>query len=59
MRPDLRPKLRNPAATALRDRNCIQLDLDPAHSLLLTGDVSQIRDFLAALTGEQTVAQLC
>ena len=59
MRPDLRPKLRNPTATALRDRNCIQLDLDPAHSLLLTGDVSQIRDFLAALTGEHTVAQLC
>ncbi len=59
MRPDHRPKLRNPAATALRDRNCIQLDIDPAHSLLLTGDVSRIRDFLTALTGEHTVAQLC
>jgi hypothetical protein len=54
----LRPRLRNPAATALRDRNCIQVGIDPTHSLLLTGDIAQIREFLTQLTGEHTVAEL-
>jgi hypothetical protein len=58
MHPALKPRLRNPAATALRDRNCIQVDIDPSHSLLLTGDIAQIREFLSLLTGEHTVAEL-
>lgn len=56
--PNLKPKLRNAAATALRDRNCIQLNLDPAHSLLLTGEVGKIRQFLNCLDGTHTVAEL-
>lgn len=54
----LKPKLRNPAATALRDRNCIQVDLDPNHSLLLTGEITQIRQFLNQLDGEHTTSEL-
>lgn len=54
----LKPKLRNPAATALRDRNCIQVDLDPNHSLLLTGEITQIRQFLNQLDGEHTASEL-
>lgn len=53
-----KPKLRNPGATALRDRNCIQVDIDPSHSLLIAGDVPRIRQFLAKLNGEHTAHQL-
>ncbi len=58
MDPTLKPILRNPTATALRDRNCIQVGIDPNHSLLLTGEVSQIRQFLNQLDGNHEVAEL-
>lgn len=54
----LKPILRNPTATALRDPRCIQVGIDPSHSLLLTGEVSQIRQFLNLLDGKHEIAEL-
>jgi hypothetical protein len=53
-----RPKLRNPAATALRDDSTIQVDLDPNHSLLISGEIAEIRSFLSKLDGEHCVSEL-
>jgi len=58
MDPSLKPILRNPSATALRDPRCIQVGIDPNHSLLLTGEISQIRQFLNLLDGNHEVAEL-
>lgn len=54
----LKPILRNPAATALRDQNCIQVGIDPNHSLLLAGEISQIRQFLNQLDGTHEISEL-
>lgn len=53
-----KPRLRNPNATALRDLTTIQINLDPNHSLLLSGDSVEIRRFLNALDGQHSIADL-
>jgi len=53
-----KPRLRNPSATALRDATTIQVNLDPNHSLLLSGDIGEIRKFLNALDGQHCVSEL-
>ncbi len=58
MEPLSKVRLRNGVATALRSSSCIQVDLDPKHAVLLSGDVVEIRNFLNDLDGRYQVQAL-
>ena len=57
MEPLSKVRLRNGVATALRSSSCIQVDLDPKHAVLLSGDVVEIRNFLNDLDGRLDILE--